>query len=42
MTFLLIILLLVVLIFWIFPLICFRIAFYAPRPKNGERPEQRR
>ena len=39
MTLVLILLFLAVLIFWIFPLICFHIAFYAPKPKNGERPE---
>ena len=39
MPLLLILLAVLVLIFWIIPYICFRIAFYAPKPKNGERPE---
>ena len=39
MTLVLIILFLAVLIFWGIPYLCFRMAFYAPRPKNGERPD---
>ena len=37
MTWLLILLILGILLFFLIPYICFRIAFYAPKPKNGER-----
>lgn len=39
MALLLIMLFLVIIIFWGIPYLCFRLAFYAPKPKNGERPD---
>ena len=39
MTIFLIILLLILILFWGIPWILFRLAFYVPKPKNGEHPE---